>query len=286
MRTFESPVCESPASFSAWPHSSLSVSPQPPHTRAVPSLSMSECSVGDFDSPTPVQEEWPCFRCNPNEMSMSKGSASSTYLEGLKSISKDSNTWDDLIAPRHRSNSDPALNKYLTIPRFAEFSRGTVMDVVNNFVRRAREIADRSGHSPSPMLSTNEFSAEFDDETPLTTPAPHALESLFRLYGSRFEAYYPSFAGRKLDFTELLQTDASKLYLLLIVAAGASATPTMDASLLTNGLMEASRILLDDLTDNDLSLWKDPMVLRTALLSINLAAWSGEKWHMDVSTGF
>ncbi|KAF2196677.1 hypothetical protein GQ43DRAFT_435804 [Delitschia confertaspora ATCC 74209] len=284
VRAFDSPLCESPLSCSGWTNSPLSVSPQPPpHTRAVPSLSLSECSVMELDTAPVAQDEWPCFRCNPSEMNVVKTSTSTTYLEGLKAIPKTPKTWEQLIIPHHSSSSETVINRYLNIQRLGDFSRDAVMDVVNSSVRKARQISEATGLSPSPMLNANVASSSEAVETPLVSPCTTALESLFRLYGAHFEVYYPSFAARKLDLTELLQTDVSKLFLVLIIAAGASSTPTMEAALLTNGLTESCRILLNDLTDNDLSLWKDPTVLRTALLSINLAAWSGEKWHIDVA---
>ncbi|KAF2817022.1 uncharacterized protein BDZ99DRAFT_456822 [Mytilinidion resinicola] len=141
--------------------------------------------------------------------------------------------------------------------------------------------ANRLSHSLSVASRSSELDQEF-----ATSPSTTTLECLFRSYSCRFEPYYPNFSAGVLDPMELINSDnknASCLLLLLILAAGASATPTMEAGYLTNGLTESCRILLTDLTDNDISLWKNPTILRAALLSMNLAAWSGEKWHMDVS---
>lgn len=159
------------------------------------------------------------------------------------------------------------------------------MTTTRELLRKARVIFEIS--DPSASFSTNNSNRALDlDQGFATSPSTTTLEYFFKSYSCRFEPYYPNFSAGVLDPKDLLAADnknASSLLLLLILAAGASATPTMEAGYLTNGLTESCRILLTDLTDNDLSLWKNPTVLRSALLSVNLAAWSGEKWHMDVA---
>ena len=61
------------------------------------------------------------------------------------------------------------------------------------------------------------------------------------------------------------------------------ATPTNEARYFTSGLTEACRLSWFGLVEKDVSLSRDPTMLRSALMFINLAAWSGDKWHMDVS---
>ncbi|ORY08801.1 hypothetical protein BCR34DRAFT_388906 [Clohesyomyces aquaticus] len=88
MRAFESPFCESPASTNAWPvPSSLSE-----HTRAVPSLSISEYSVPDSDSPTNTHNEW-TFQCDPNEMEMEKPAVATTNFNGVGTTLNETQSW-------------------------------------------------------------------------------------------------------------------------------------------------------------------------------------------------
>jgi len=232
------------------------------------------------------KDEWPCFRCNPREPNPSELSTSKTYLEGLESIPKNPNVWRDSIQPAAAARLNDAFNNNLRIESLRGSTRDALMTTTRELLRKARVIFETS--DPSASFSTNSSNRALDlDQGFATSPSTTTLEYFFKSYSCRFEPYYPNFSAGVLDPKDLLAADnknASSLLLLLILAAGASATPTMEAGYLTNGLTESCRILLTDLTDNDLSLWKNPTVLRSALLSVNLAAWSGEKWHMDVSS--
>ena len=99
-------LCNSPASMNVWPHSSMSVSPpqmplgMPPHSKAVPSLSISECSVEDFNSPRGVQGEWTSFQPNASQI-MGKPNVSGAFIEDVKAYPKAPQPiWEDIIVPR------------------------------------------------------------------------------------------------------------------------------------------------------------------------------------------
>jgi hypothetical protein len=86
MNAYDPSMCDSPASV--WATPSVSVSPpQLPHTRAVPSLSISECSAPDSDSPRGIQEEWSNFRA------IGKPVTSGAYFDNIKSIPKNQALW-------------------------------------------------------------------------------------------------------------------------------------------------------------------------------------------------
>ena len=84
-------VCDSPATMNMWAHP-MSVSPQlpmgmPPHSKAVPSLALSECSVDEFSSPNNLQQEWTSFQPTSNMGMMSKAPQP---------------IWEDLIMPHQQ----------------------------------------------------------------------------------------------------------------------------------------------------------------------------------------
>ena len=55
--------------------------------------------------------------------------------------------------------------------------------------------------------------------------------------------------------------------------------------MLTGGLTEACRISLFDLIEKNIIMSGDPIVLHAALLFTVQAAWSGDKWQMDIAMG-
>lgn len=98
-------LCDSPAPMNGWSHPALSLSPpqapssMPPHSKAVPSLSISECSAEDFNSPNGVQGEWTSFQPNAGQI-MGKPNATGAFMENAKAISNIQPIWEDLIVPR------------------------------------------------------------------------------------------------------------------------------------------------------------------------------------------
>lgn len=93
MPAFNPAVCDSPASV--WPTPAMS----PPHPRAVPSLSVSECSE-DSASPNVPQEDWSYFQDLSGSMSNVKPITSTPYLDSIKAMSMDARGWDENLLTR------------------------------------------------------------------------------------------------------------------------------------------------------------------------------------------
>jgi hypothetical protein len=118
-------------------------------------------------------------------------------------------------------------------------------------------------------------------------PPQEVMQSFLTNYSTRYQPYYPCVSGGRLDPNMLMQLNNSKatsLLLLLMVASGAISTPTVEARYLASGMTEACRISLFDLIEKDVFQARDPVVLQSALHFTTLAVWSGDKWHMDVSS--
>lgn len=93
LSNFEPSLCGSPASINTWSNPSLSVSPpQLPHTRPVPALSISECSIQDYDSPNVTQEEWSGY--------MGKPITSAPYYDSIKTLPNSPHVWDENMLAR------------------------------------------------------------------------------------------------------------------------------------------------------------------------------------------
>jgi hypothetical protein len=91
-----------------------------------------------------------------------------------------------------------------------------------------------------------------------------------------------------LDANELMHCyndRAASLLLLLMIAQGAMNVSSPEARMLTAGLTEACRISLFDLIERNIIMSGDPIVLHSALLFTVQAAWSGDKWQMDIAMG-
>ena len=115
------------------------------------------------------------------------------------------------------------------------------------------------------------------------------LEYFLRAYGNSFEHFFPLTPRGALDAQDLLlnahNDKASSLLVLMMIAQGAMAVASPEARWLNGGLTETCRLSLFDLIEKNIKLASDPTVLHSALLFISLAAWSGDKWQMDIAMG-
>ena len=136
-----------------------------------------------------------------------------------------------------------------------------------------------SGESPGSSASLSNF---------IILPPARVLEYFLKSYANSFERYFPTSSRGLLDTNELMQNyndKASSLLILMMIAQGAMAIPSMEARWLTGGITEACRISLFDLIEKNIIMAGDPIVLRAALLFTVQAAWSGDKWQMDIAMG-
>jgi hypothetical protein len=92
----------------SWPHPSLSASPQRmsaelvPHIRAVPSLSISECSVEDLSTTSAFSQDMGQWSsCLPSTTSMDGANTTTTapYMHGLRIVSSTAPVWEDVFMP-------------------------------------------------------------------------------------------------------------------------------------------------------------------------------------------
>lgn len=101
-------LCDSPATVNTWTHPALSVSPpqvpvgQPPHSKGAPSLSLSEASSEEFNSPSHMQQEWSNIHPHAGHI-MRKPMVTSTFMDNTKSYAypkAPQPIWEDIIVPR------------------------------------------------------------------------------------------------------------------------------------------------------------------------------------------
>ena len=224
---------------------------------------------------------WPVFKCNPMPKNSTAPKTAKVYLEGLAQTLRSPDTWNSWTPAV--DFADQNLDHKIVTEPIVGWSREKLIAITQGFLHKALDIhkaapSSREGSPGSPDAHGSGF---------LMLPPPHVIQYFLRTHMMRHEPYYACDPAGALDPNELMQlsnSKASSLLVLLMVAQGASATPSTEARYLSSGLTEACRISLFDIIEKDVYLSRDPLVLRSALLFVTLAAWSGDKWHMDVSS--
>ncbi|KAL1607974.1 hypothetical protein SLS60_002913 [Paraconiothyrium brasiliense] len=101
-------MCDSPTVMNTWSHPALSVSPPQhpmgmPHSKGVPSLSLSEASTEEFNSPHHAQQEWNNVQSHAGQP-MGKPMVSTSFMDNVRSYAPYPKApqpiWEDIIVPR------------------------------------------------------------------------------------------------------------------------------------------------------------------------------------------
>ena len=228
-------------------------------------------------------EGWPCFVCNPSSVEKVHPKTGRIFLEGLEQTLRDH---DSVLSSRLlpvTNVKERTLNAEISIEPFSGRARDKLMVITQSILHRARKV---HGSSAKENNSTNQHpDTPTSDEFFSILPSAEDLRRLLQSYANRFEPFHQSVPARLLNPTAVLESTegrCSTLLLLLMFAQGAMATPTNEARYFTSGLTEACRVSWFNLVEKDAGLTREPISLRCALMFMNLAAWSGNKWHMDV----
>ena len=249
-------------------------------------LSPTNSSSSGMQEPDAViasHHAWPFFQCNRVEKySFFPPKTAHIYLEGLAQTLRSQATWHAWTAQIDERSLDMKSERKILTEPIVGWSREKLLAITQSFLHKALDIHknDRAGREespPSPDSSRDAF---------LMLPPPEVMQYFLRSYAVRYEPYYSSVPGGRLDPNALMHSSNSKaasLLILLMTASGASATATPEARYIASGFTEACRLSLFDIIEKDVMQSRDVLVLRAALLFICLAAWSGDKWHMDVS---
>jgi hypothetical protein len=177
-------------------------------------------------------------------------------------------------------------NDYLTVMPLMEHSKDKLLVITQSFLNKALEIhRDSSVGTPNGGASPSYGSSNF-----VTLPPIKVLQYFLRAYANTFERFFPLTACGTLNMNDelmhpLRNPQASSLLTLMMIAAGSMSVSSMDARWLHGGFTEACRISLFDLIETNISMASDHTVLHSALLFTTAAAWSGDKWHMNIAMG-
>ena len=241
--------------------------------------SRSRNSVPEHKAIFAAQDRWSYFLCNPLVDSGPFLKTAEVYLEGLEHALESEDAW------QFRDWQPQAIDTLysgpgLQVEPLSSYARERLVAATQAILQKAFDTHHIDSRSKRSTEST-------EGKGFITLPPPFVLEYSLKAYVRRCEPYYCCVPAGSLKANELMQggnAKASCLLLLLMIAQGTAATPTIEARSLSSGLTEACRISLNDLLEKDYEFIQNLMVLQCGLLSTNIAAWSGDKCHMEVSS--
>jgi len=231
-----------------------------------------------------ARDSWTVFRCTPIVPSTFCPTTAKLNLERLEQTLKDHDGWATWSPQAEEPTSD--VSDYLTVMQLAESTRDKLLAITQSFLHKALEI-HREDATNSPLHHHHSPGARGVSNFVLLPPT-RVLLYFLRSYANCSERFYPLSSRGSVDANELLHfynDRAASLLVLLMIAAGAMNIPSVEARMLTGGLIEACRISLFDLIEKNIIMSGHPVVLHAALLFTVQAAWSGDKWQMDIAMG-
>ncbi|KAI0115272.1 hypothetical protein F4814DRAFT_440224 [Daldinia grandis] len=225
---------------------------------------------------------WSSFRCNPFEDMSKCPRTAGVLLESLGHMPELDKLWGWLGLDFASPNPFEPL---ASLP-LRESVRDKLAAISQALLQKALRVhqldpatAATSYPSPSPDGNSRGF---------LILPPSATMEHFLREYMRIFEPFYLLVPGGVLDANMLLNGSndtSSTLLILLMIGQGAISDPTNEARRLSGGLTEVCRISLFDTVEKDVSVCHQPLLLHCALVFIIQAAWSGDKWLMDIGLG-
>ncbi|KAL1305991.1 hypothetical protein AAFC00_004124 [Neodothiora populina] len=253
-----------------------------PHGRQMSAASIGSSNAHEISAVVAAQDGWNVFRCTPT---IPPGTCPTTAKQNLEQLEQTLrnhegwSTWTPAWDEGDFSGGEP-----LTVMQLHESTRDKLLAITQTFLHRALEThREVVGGSPTGQSPLSNSGSNF-----VLLPPARVLEYFLRSYANSFEKYYSLTSRGVLDANELMHCyndKASSLLILMMIAQGAMSIPSIEARWLTGGLTEACRISLFDLIERNISMASDPIALHSALLYTVQAAWSGDKWQMDIAMG-
>lgn len=250
---------------------------------SIPSFQSSSDVHGEIPAMVSARDAWSAFRCTPIMPSSSCPKTAKLNLERLEETLRNHESWASWT-PRWNEGDLAAGGDFLTVMQLHESTRDKLLAITQTFLHKALEThREGRGSSSGPHTPNSRGVSNF-----VLLPPARVLEYFLRSYSNSFERYFPLTSRGILDANELLHCyndKAASLLVLMMIAQGAMNIPSAEARMLTGGLTEACRISLFDLVERNIIMAGDPIVLHSALLFTVQAAWSGDKWQMDIAMG-
>ncbi|TRX95193.1 hypothetical protein FHL15_003885 [Xylaria flabelliformis] len=263
------------------------------HTRRNSTMSpnLLETAVGEMESDISPESQspalqamiaaepgWPLARCNHLVYSGDCQRTAFLHLNHLKRNLNHEGAYSSLTGlsmAEWNSNGLP-----LVTPIRSE-TRDKIIAIAQSFLHRALD-THSNGHS---------YNDEQQNGDPrllpfLVLPSSENLDYFLQSYMRSLHFYYSLVSSNRLDPNDMIQKNqTATLLVLFMIAQGASSVPIEEARALSTGLIETCRISLFDIIEKNVTMCADSTVHRCALIFTLLAAWSGDKWLMDIAMG-
>jgi hypothetical protein len=243
--------------------------------------SVAEAVTTELKCITDAQDGWTAFRCNPTIPPAQCPRTAKQNLERLEDSLKNQEGWTGWLHIWDQLNPGEGPLKVRSI---IEPTRDRLLAITQAFLHKALDIHKEDAYgSPGSGESPNSTGSNF-----IVFPPARILDLFLRSYANSFECYFPVSSRGLIDPNELIRHHndrAASLLILMMIAQGAMAIPGIESRWLIGGLTEACRISIFDLVEKNVTLAGDPIVLHAALIFTVQAAWSGDKWQMDIAMG-
>ncbi|KAI0456927.1 hypothetical protein F5B21DRAFT_118967 [Xylaria acuta] len=263
------------------------------HTRTNSTMSpnMLEAAVGEMEPDIPPDGQspalqamiaalpaWPLARCNPVVYSGDCPRTAFLHLNHLNRNLNHEGAYNSLggLSMAERNGNDLPL-----VTPIRSETRDKILAIAQTFLHRA--------------LNTHSNGHGYDDKrqnedprllTFLVLPSSENLDYFLKSYVRSLHFYYSLVSSNRLDPNDMImRNQTATLLVLFMIAQGASGVPIEEARALSTGLIETCRISLFDIVEKNVTMCADSTVHRCALIFTLLAAWSGDKWLMDIAMG-
>ncbi|OTA99251.1 hypothetical protein M426DRAFT_90238 [Hypoxylon sp. CI-4A] len=257
-------------------------SDSPPNVELQASITQSINEPLEHPAVLEGRDHWNSFRCNPKKDIINCPRTAGAFLESLSHMPKYDRLWSwfDLDY-----SSTTFAGAVVSMP-LLESTRDALSAISQAFLRTALEVhkLDPAAASVDAASPSADISRGF-----LVLPPAATLEYFLGEYMRLFEPFYKLVPGGVLDANSLVSggsnSRAATLLILLMISQAAGSDPTSEGRRLSAGLTEVCRISLYNLIEKDISASHHHFPVHSALLFITQAAWSGDKWLMDISLG-
>jgi hypothetical protein len=244
----------------------------------------SDCSSADLPAVVLGQDGWNCFRSAPTIPPSAVPKTAKIHIEKLEQSLKNHEAWNGWGLAWQDTDTS---NDHLAVLPLQDCSKDKLLAITQSFLHKALEIHRNGNTGGTPEGGASPF--YYGSSFILLPPVP-VLTYFLRSYSNTFEHFFPMSSCGTLDMSEKImghQTSdrAASLLTLMMIAAGALYIPSIEARWLNGGLIEACRLSLFDLVETNIAMASDPTVSHAALLFTATAAWSGDKWHMNIAMG-